>query len=164
VLRFLPRFSFLCPHLARYLTEDHNEAFRAFREDRATKTMPPPSHPGAVAVECYGRQAERGGGWVSFAPGGAGAAATVVDLKPNTTGIWCTELALTAGGGKSGGGGGGARMALVAHEQFNLYKDLAGETSRFAKYVCGLAAGAVVVVSIADTACAKSRPLGPKVR
>ena len=44
-----------------YLTEGHNEAFREFREKRAAEGMPPPDHPGAVAVECYGRQVGREG-------------------------------------------------------------------------------------------------------
>ena len=42
-------------------------------------------------------------------------------------------------------------------------QDLNAETARLAKYVEGLPAGRVAVVSIADTACAKSRPLGPRV-
>jgi hypothetical protein len=130
--------------------------------------MPPPPHPGAVAVECYGRQAERGGGWISFQADAAGKKAPeVVELKPNTTGIWCTELAVAAGGKKGAkgdtGAAGAASLTLVQHQQFNLYKDIGGETAKLTRYVKGLKAGTVVVVSIADTACAKSRPLGPAV-
>ena len=47
-----------------------------------------------VGVECYGRQAEKGGGWVSFVPD-AGMSAHIINLKPNTTGVWCTEFGVT---------------------------------------------------------------------
>jgi hypothetical protein len=154
-----------------YLSDQHNGAFKAFREQRLTaEGMSPPSRPGAVAVECFGRQAERGGGWVSFATtGAAGSKPELVELKPNTTGLWCTELALTATPGAKPGPSTAApaitavQLSLVGHRQFNLYKDLAKETASLAAYVAALPAGRVVVISIADTACAAKRPLGPKV-
>ena len=155
-----------------YLSDQHNDAFKAFREQRLTdEGMPPPRHPGAVAVECFGRQAERGGGWISYAATGTSPPERV-ELKPNTTGIWCTELELSATPAAAKGSVSKAvaetlqqppQLSLIGHRQFNLYKDLAKETAKLAAYVSSLPEGRVVVVSIADTACAASRPLGPQV-
>lgn len=132
------------------LSDEHNTLFRRLLRERMA-SHPPPSHPGAVAVECYGRQADRGGGWISFVADGG--RVQLVELKPNTTGVWCTVLSLRYPT---------AALELVEHTQFNFYKDVDGESERFAKHVESLQVGAVVVLSIADTACAKSRPLGPR--
>lgn len=180
-----------------YLTDKHNDAFRKFREQRLGKgksgegpsgecgqggAMPAPSHAGAVAVECYGRQAERGGGWVSFvggddAGGGGGGGkrkkaggkkAELVELRPNSTGVWVTELELLQPSAASASASmstwaEASGIRLRQHEQFNLYKDLTGETKRLSSYISSLPKGRIIVVSIADTACAKSRPIGAKV-
>jgi len=143
-----------------YLTEEHNDKFREFREQRQAEGMPPPAYRGAVAVECYGRQAERGGGWVSFVTSASSKTTQpeTIQLSPNTTGIWLTTLEPDVAASTSS-----TCFRLKEHRQFNLYKDLAKSTTDFGKYVDALQDGVVTIVSIADTACAKSRPLGPKV-
>ena len=44
-----------------------SKTFNSFVKDRKKDDMAPPDEPGYIAVECYGREAVRGGGWVSFA-------------------------------------------------------------------------------------------------
>jgi hypothetical protein len=130
-----------------YLSDEHNRLFKRFLSERMA-SHPPPCHAGAVAVECYGRQADRGGGWISFVADGG--RVQRIELKPNTPGVWCTVLSVRHP----------SSLALVEHVQFNFYKDLDGESVRFAEYINGLPCDRAVVLSIADTACAKSRPLG----
>jgi len=80
-----------------YLTDEHNEKFREELARRKREAAPASSlRPGDVAVECYGRQAERGGGWMAF-HGAAGV--ETLELTPNSVGIWCAELAFDAAGG-----------------------------------------------------------------
>ena len=47
--------------------------------------------------------------------------------------------------------------------RFNFYKDLAGETRKFAAWVKALKPGALVAICISDTAAASTRPLGAEV-
>ncbi len=142
-----------------YLSDAHNAKFKACLAARRGAGGPSAAA-GAVAVECYGRQAARGGGWFAYAPGG-GAEAAKLELKENSVGIWLAELALRAGGGGAGAGG-GARLELKSHERINLYKD-PPELAKLQKRVAQMPAGAPVLLGIADTACAAKRPLGKAV-
>ena len=92
----------------------------------------------------------------------------MVELRPNSTGVWVTELELLQPSAASASASmstwaEASGIRLRQHEQFNLYKDLTGETKRLSSYISSLPKGRIVVVSIADTACAKSRPIGAKV-
>lgn len=71
-----------------------------------------------------------------------------VELPKNRTGLWVAALKLETSG-----------LSLVSMERFDVYKDTSSETSALVKFVDALPVGAVVLVSITDTAVAKTRPL-----
>jgi hypothetical protein len=51
-----------------YMCKSDSKTFNTFVKDRQKNSdMAPPKEPGCIAVECYGREAVRGGGWVSYA-------------------------------------------------------------------------------------------------
>jgi len=102
---------------------------------------------GDVAVECYGRQAERGGGWMAFR-GAAGV--QKLELTPNSVGIWCAELTIDGTGA----------LALADHTRVDFYNKRDKATADFSKRVKAMKPGTPVILGIADTACAASRPLG----
>merc|ERR1712072_1028458 len=101
---------------------------------------------GDVAVECYGRQADRGGGWMAFH--GINGVETL-QLTPNSVGIWCAELQFVDG-----------KLALVSHKRLDFYNKREKATAEFQKQVEKMKDGTPVLLGIADTACAASRPLG----
>ena len=130
-----------------YLTEEHNEKFKAELKKRAQKSAPASTlklHD--VAVECYGRQADRGGGWMAFH--GINGVETL-QLTPNSVGIWCAELQFV-----------GDKLALVSHKRLDFYNKREKATAEFQKQVEKMKDGTPVLLGIADTACAASRPLG----
>jgi hypothetical protein len=98
-----------------------------------------------------------------------------VEFPKNTTGFHALELSLVNGGdGGGGGGGGGGRgkrkagppegsICLVAQHRFHLYSDVEGASKKFVAFVAQLPPGRCVAIAIADSAIAKTRPLGPEV-
>ena len=132
-----------------YLTDEHNKKFKACLEARNKANDPSQAlkTEGDVAVECYGRQAERGGGWMAFH--GADGRVEKLDLTPNSVGIWCAELEMTPKG-----------LQLKAHDRLDFYNKREKATADFSRRVKAMKPGTPVVLGIADTACAASRPLG----
>jgi len=129
-----------------YLSDEHNDKFRQELAKRKQANDPASLGPGDVAVECYGRQAERGGGWMAFK--GAKGAVTL-DLTPNSVGIWCAELKFVNG-----------KLELKDHRRVDFYNKREKATASFQQQVKAAPAGTPFVLGIADTACAASRPLG----
>ena len=129
------------------MTEEHNAKFKAELKKRAQKSAPASTlklHD--VAVECYGRQADRGGGGMAFH--GINGVETL-QLTPNSVGIWCAELQFV-----------GDKLALVSHKRLDFYNKREKATAEFQKQVEKMKDGTPVLLGIADTACAASRPLG----
>jgi hypothetical protein len=130
-----------------YLTEEHNEKFKAELKKRAKSSAPASTlklHD--VAVECYGRQADRGGGWMAFH--GAKGVETL-QLTPNSVGIWCAQLKFDKD-----------KLALVSHKRIDFYNKRDKATLEFQKQVDAMPDGAPVLLGIADTAIKASGPLG----
>ena len=50
-----------------YMCKSDSKTFNSFVKDRKKDDMAPPDEPGYIAVECYGREAVRGGGWCTYA-------------------------------------------------------------------------------------------------
>ncbi|KAH8063020.1 hydrolase [Aureococcus anophagefferens] len=132
-----------------YLTDEHNDKFREELKKRNAGNAVEAALAGAgdVAVECYGRQAERGGGWMAFR-GPAGV--EKLELTPNSVGIWCAELTIDGTGA----------LALADHKRVDFYNKRDKATADFSKRVKAMKPGTPVILGIADTACAASRPLG----
>ena len=132
-----------------YLTDEHNDKFREELKKRNAGNAVEAALAGAgdVAVECYGRQAERGGGWMAFR-GAAGV--QKLELTPNSVGIWCAELTIDGTGA----------LALADHTRVDFYNKRDKATADFSKRVKAMKPGTPVILGIADTACAASRPLG----
>ena len=106
-----------------YLTDEHNEKFREELARRKRDAAPASSlQPGDVAVECYGRQAERGGGWMAFH--GAKGVETL-ELTPNSVGIWVAELAFDGSG----------KLFLADHARLDFYNKREKTTAAFAARV-----------------------------
>jgi len=77
-----------------------------------------------------------------------------VELPKNRVGLWFLELDLKPSGA----------LACVALERFDLYNDQGGAQAKaFHAHVKALPEGRVVLISITDTAMAKTRPLPKKV-
>ena len=53
----------------------------------------------------------------------------------------------------------GSELALKRHDRLDFYNKREKTTAEFAKRVAGMAPGTPVLLGIADTACAASRPL-----
>jgi hypothetical protein len=49
------------------MCKSDSKTFNSFVKDRKKDDMAPPDEPGYIAVECYGREAVRGGGWCTYA-------------------------------------------------------------------------------------------------
>ena len=97
----------------------------------------------------------RGGGWFSFQPDPSGEGEpTIVELEPNRTGFHVLELEVTSSQKLV------QRNAFVNKTRFDIYKDEVKETARFSKWVDGLPAGRIVMITITDTAIAAKRPPG----
>jgi len=143
---------------------------------------PPRSGDGAVAVECAGWACGRGSAWVSyreakgtkkqsslasFFGGGKKQAAeegeeegktspglprglSKIDFTKNSTGIHCVELCLDDKG---------TGFRKIKQHRFKLYDKLDEESKHFCEWVQRLPVGQVILMSIADSAIAKSRPL-----
>eukprot|EP00462_Mataza_sp_D1_P027983 CAMPEP_0175175224 /NCGR_PEP_ID=MMETSP0087-20121206/33081_1 /TAXON_ID=136419 /ORGANISM="Unknown Unknown, Strain D1" /LENGTH=548 /DNA_ID=CAMNT_0016466805 /DNA_START=24 /DNA_END=1671 /DNA_ORIENTATION=- len=71
-------------------------------------------------------------------------------------GFHCVELELQKNGEK-------CFLKEVETKRFQLYGDTDKATELFCKWVDKMPNGHVVAIAIADTACAKTRPLGPKI-
>ena len=139
-------------------------------QSRRQAEQPPPAGAGVVAVECHGMNlipmAHRKGwkesaGWVSFVREPARPdAIDKIEFAQNRTGFHVVEL-----GAARAGGGGAVALAPApgSPRRFNFYKDLAGETRKFAAWVKALKPGALVAICISDTAAASTRPLGAEV-
>ena len=69
-----------------------------------------------------------------------GKKAELVELRPNSTGVWVTELELlrpsTSASMSTWAEASGIK--LRQHQQFDLYKDLTGETKRLSSYISSL--------------------------
>mmetsp|Transcript_5628 Transcript_5628/g.7989 ORF Transcript_5628/g.7989 Transcript_5628/m.7989 type:complete len:604 (-) Transcript_5628:240-2051(-) len=139
-----------------YLSEENNQKFIQLKQQRLAQQDPRATltKVGDAAVECYGRQAERGGGWMAIKLS-ASEQPTVLQLKPNSVGIWIAELKWKNFTHTS--------LELVKHHRLDFYKDVKGATNKFKDRIKNLPDGAPVILGIADTAAASSRPLGPKV-
>ena len=136
---------------------------------------PPPAARGAVAVDCAGYACGRGSAWFAFQPGdGPAKPPTRLDCAKNSVGLHVLELEMrkpiTAffGGGAAGGGDDGRRLTRAAGKanprRYDVYNDASGAVAdEFCARVRGLPPGRVVVVTIADSAIAKTRPLPPRV-
>ena len=108
-------------------------------QSRRQAEQPPPAGAGVVAVECHGMNlipmAHRKGwkesaGWVSFVREPARPdAIDKIEFAQNRTGFHVVELGATREAG-----GGAVRLAPApgTPRRFNFYKDLAGETRKFA--------------------------------
>ena len=131
-----------------YLSEEHNVKFRKCLAKRADPTKLLAAKPGAVSLECYGRQAERGGGWVAFNAGRDSGVERLV-LTPNSVGIWVSELRWTTK----------RQLALARHERLNFYANVVKAMRQLQKMIGEMPEGTPVLMSIADTAFAASRPL-----
>lgn len=134
-----------------YLTDEHNKAFRACLAARNESNDPRTglNAIGDVAIECFGRQAERGGGWMAF-KAEPDKPATVLELKENSVGIWCAELEWADRGEK---------LKLKKHDRLNFYANLNSATRELQRRVKAMNHGTPVILGIADTAAAASRPL-----
>lgn len=129
-----------------YLSEAHNQAFRACLQERRGETILL-ENSGDVAVECFGRQAEKGGGWMAF--NGRDGVAEVLDLKENSVGIWYLQLNWTRNG----------QLELAKHDRLNFYANMGAALRELQKRIREMPSGSPVVLGIADTAVAASRPL-----
>lgn len=161
-------------------------------QNRRKAASPPPTTRGRVALECNGYTAGRGAGWISFARGPpnrgspqkrqktvvedeemvfelpepknhvsvrdvhatmTGAGVVTIELPKNRTGLWIVALDHDAQG----------LLDVVALERFDIYKDTKEQTRALFKWVSDLPEGRVCLISITDTAMAKTRPLGEDV-
>ena len=127
------------------------------------RPKPKPARGGGAGAGVAAQQAQHTAHWVEF--------------PKNTTGFHALELSLVnggGGGGDGGGGGGGGRgkrkagppegsIRLVAQHRFHLYSDVEGASKKFVAFVAQLPPGRCVAIAIADSAIAKTRPLGPEV-
>jgi hypothetical protein len=137
-----------------YLSDEHNAAFREClggREELSTAALK--NHPGALSVECYGRQAERGGGWMAFNEDGKDKV-TKVAMTPNSTGIWMAQLKFTGTTGDDTN-----LLEMGKFERLNFYADVNKATAHLKKCLGAMPEGSPVVFGIADTACAAKRPI-----
>jgi hypothetical protein len=75
-----------------------------------------------------------------------------IDLPRNRTGLWVAELDVKAS----------SKISLLAIQRFDVYKETKKETKALVDYVGKLPTGRVLVLSITDTAIAKTRPLAPE--
>jgi hypothetical protein len=110
-----------------------------------------------LIVDVAGWACGRGSAWVAFDTGKK-QAIQAIDFPKNTTGFHCVELALNDRGPPS-------KLVLQSSPsvRFHLYQKLEDATKKFCKWVDKLPEGRVVVIAIADTAIAKTRPLGPEI-
>ena len=76
-----------------------------------------------------------------------------VELPKNRVGLWFLELDPKPSGA----------LSCVTLERFDLYNKVEEQSNAFYAKVDSLPAGRVVLLSITDTAMAKSRPLPKKV-
>ena len=73
-----------------------------------------------------------------------------IQLPKNRVGLWFLDLEHKQASGA---------LKCVALERFDLYNQVDAQTAAFRAYVDALPAGRVVLISITDTAMAKTRPL-----
>ena len=106
-------------------------------------------------VECNGYAAGRGSGIISFQtqPSGGQKSLAKEEFRKNFVGIHVLSLKMTPE----------QRISLHGRYHFNLYKDTAKESRRWANWVARLPEYAIVAICITDTAMAKTRPLPEEV-
>jgi hypothetical protein len=113
--------------------------------------------PSLLVVDCAGWACGRGSAWVGYnqkAFFGNKTQISQIEMKKNSTGFHVCEFSLQP---KTG------TVALGANVRFNFYNDLDGQTKAFCDYVEKLPSGRIIAITIADSAIAKSRPLGPEI-
>mmetsp|Transcript_15509 Transcript_15509/g.30469 ORF Transcript_15509/g.30469 Transcript_15509/m.30469 type:complete len:576 (-) Transcript_15509:308-2035(-) len=120
-------------------------------DELAAKSSQGRSH---VTIDVSGYACGRGSAWLSFQNGTK--TGRMITFPKNSTGFHCVELELQKNGEK-------CFLKEVETKRFQLYGDTDKATELFCKWVDKMPNGHVVAIAIADTACAKTRPLGPKI-
>jgi hypothetical protein len=120
----------------------NEKQFDAYVETRRREKLPP-THPGAIMVECNGYAAGRGSGIISFQTSAKGGQrqVEVETFRKNFVGIHVLHLKMTSD----------ASVSLVKRHHFNLYKDTAKESRRWAAWVDRLPPWSIVAICITDT-------------